>query len=170
KSHHPADVAHHALRFQFSKRDNLSDATFAIFLANVFEHFTAPRFTKIYVDVRWRDAIGIQKALEQQAELKRIDIRDSNHVSDQRAGGRSATRTDRNSAAFREVNEIPNNQDVTKETRLIDRLGMFFEQLAHLGGRFEIKFRRVMHPVFVLHHFAGADTKHDVVRVVIVTG
>jgi hypothetical protein len=41
------------------------------------------------------------------------------------------------------------------------------KQLLHFRRRLEIKFRRVVHPVFVLHHLASADAKHDVVRVVI---
>src|SRR5262249_3755302 len=41
-----------------------------------------------------------------------------------------------------------------------DRLRKIAEHLSHLGGRFEIQFRQITHPVFVLHHFAGADAKH----------
>ena len=48
-----------------------------------------------------------------------------------------------------------------------DRLGRITEYLPHLGRRFEIQFRQITHPAFVLHHLAGADAKHHVVRFVI---
>jgi DNA polymerase-3 subunit alpha len=51
--------------------------------------------------------------------------------------------------------------------RVRNRLGKIAEQLAHLGRRLEIQLRHITHPVFVLHHFARADAKHDVVRLMI---
>ena len=69
KSHHAADIAHHALRFQLSERDDLGNATLAVFLANIFENFAAARFAEIDVDVRRRNTVRIEKALKNQSEL-----------------------------------------------------------------------------------------------------
>ena len=44
---------------------------------------------------------------------------------------------------------------------------MFRKERAHFVGAFEIKFRNVAHPLFVMHHLAGADADHDVVRFVV---
>ena len=43
---------------------------------------------------------------------------------------------------------------------------MVREKRAHFIRRFEIEFRRVTHPPFVVHHLSRADADHDVVRVV----
>ncbi len=59
QTHHAANVTHHALCFQFSKRNDLRDATFTVFLADVFQNFAAARFTKIDIDIRRRYPIGI---------------------------------------------------------------------------------------------------------------
>ena len=48
-----------------------------------------------------------------------------------------------------------------------DRLREIAEHLPHFSRRFKIQFRQIPHSAFVLHHFAGADTKHHVVRLVI---
>ena len=50
--------------------------------------------------------------------------------------------------------------------RIRDRLGMIRKKRAHFVRRFEIKLRRITHPPFVLHHLAGADADHHVVRLV----
>ena len=236
-AHHAADIAHHALRFQFSKGNDLRDPAFAVFLANVFEHFTPPCFAKIHrVDVRHRDALGIQKAFEDQSVLQWIDVGNAHHVGHHRAGRRTAAWPNRNAAPLREMDEVPNNEDVADETGLLENLDLTLqtllnlviassalavtlvqtflakfsqitlarfpfrhrilrifrtaefqiemaafadfervrdcfrkiaEQFAHFLRRFEIKLRHVMHALLVLHHFAGADAKHHVVRLVI---
>ena len=43
---------------------------------------------------------------------------------------------------------------------------MFRKERAHFFGAFEIKLRDVAHPLLVMHHLAGADADHDVVRFV----
>ena len=112
---HAADVAHHALRLQFAEGDDLRDAALAVFLPHVFEHLAAARFAEIHVDIGRRNAIRIQEPLENQAELKRIDVGDSEDISDHRAGGRAAPGTDRDPVFLREMNEIPNDQEITDE-------------------------------------------------------
>src|SRR5947209_643142 len=130
--HHASDIAHYAFRLQFAESDNLSDATLAVFLPHVFEDFSTARFAKIDIDVRRRHPIRIEKAFEEQPVLQRIDIGDPEHISDERSRGRSAARTNRNSAPFGEVNEIPNNQDVTDEAGLLEHAQFVGEPFARL--------------------------------------
>jgi len=56
---------------------------------------------------------------------------------------------------------------LTDRKRVRHRIGEILEQVAHFLRRFEIQLRFVVHAVLVLHHLAGADAKHHVVRVVI---
>src|SRR5204863_9231957 len=43
---------------------------------------------------------------------------------------------------------------------------MVGEKSPHFGGTLEIKLRRVAHPFLILHHPAGPDADHDIVRFV----
>ncbi len=80
-------VAEGRSRFQRSKRDDLADRLAAIALPRVLEDLAASLETKVEIDIRHRDALGIQEALEQQIEPEGIDIRDAQGVRDQRPGG-----------------------------------------------------------------------------------
>ncbi len=64
--------------------------------------------------------------------MKRIDIGDSKNVSDQRTGGRTPTRANRNSAALREVNEVPNDQDVANESGFLQHAQLVSQSLPQL--------------------------------------
>ena len=59
QSHNASDIAHDAFCFQFSKRDDLRDAAFAVLLAHIFQHLAAARFAKIDIYIRWRNAVRI---------------------------------------------------------------------------------------------------------------
>ena len=41
------------------------------------------------------------------------------------------------------------------------------KNLAHLLGRLEVNFRRIVHPIFIDHQMAGADADHHIVRLVV---
>src|SRR5438128_6727937 len=56
---------------------------------------------------------------------------------------------------------------LTNLERVLNRLRKIAEYLAHFIWRFEIELWDVAHPDLVLHHFASADAKHYVVRLVI---
>ena len=58
------------------------------------------------------DALGIQKALEDQAEVDRIDVGDAHAVRHEAAGGRPAPGTDRNPLLPRVADEVPDDQEV----------------------------------------------------------
>ena len=123
------NIAHHAFRFQFSKRDDLRNTAFAIFLTNVFEHFAPARLAKIDINIGRRNALGIKETLEDQAELQRIDVGDSEHVSDQRTGGRPPARADWNSALLGEMNEIPNDEQITDKAGFLEDIELVIEPL-----------------------------------------
>ena len=93
---HAADVAQHAARLQGAERDDLRDAVAAISLLHVLDDLVAPVLAEVDVKIRHRDALGIEKALEQKPEAQRIEIGDGERIGDQRAGAGAAARPDRN--------------------------------------------------------------------------
>ena len=75
---------------------------------------TSPRrFAEVDVDIGRRNAFRIQEPLEDQPELKRIDVGDPQDISDHRACRRSAPRPDRNPAFLGEMDEIPDDEEIT---------------------------------------------------------
>ena len=122
-------IAHHASRFHLAEGDDLRDATLAVFLPDVFEHFAAARFAKIHIDIRRRNALGIEEPLEDQSVLQRIDIGNSEDIGDDRTRGRTATRSDRNAALFREMDEVPDDEEITDKTRLLENIDFVVEPL-----------------------------------------
>jgi hypothetical protein len=48
----------------------------AIAALDVVDHLFTPVLAEVDVEVRHRDAVGIEEALEQQAEAQRIDVGD----------------------------------------------------------------------------------------------
>ena len=76
-------------------------ATFSrpYFSVTYVDDLAAAALAEVDVDIRQRDALGIQEALEVEIEVQRIDVGDLQRVGDQAAGRRSAARPDRNAAA-----------------------------------------------------------------------
>jgi len=79
----PCDVAERGAGFQGPERDDLAHRLAAVALARVLEYLAPPLETKVEVDVGHRDALGVQKPLEQQVELQGIDVRDAERVGDE---------------------------------------------------------------------------------------
>ena len=93
---HAADVAQHAARLQRAEGDDLRHLVAAVALLHVVDHLVAAVLAEVDVEVRHRHALGIEEALEQQAEADRIEIGDGQRIGDQRARARAAARPDRN--------------------------------------------------------------------------
>ena len=87
KPDHPSNVAHRAFRIHLIERDDLRNAALAVFLPDVFEHFAAPVLAEIDVDIGRRDAFRIQKSIEEQSEVERINVGYSQDVRHERTRG-----------------------------------------------------------------------------------
>ena len=93
---HAADIAQHAARQERAEGDDLRHPVGAVAVAHIGDHLVAPLLAEVDVEIRHRDAFGIEEALEQQAEAQRVEIGDGERLGDQRAGARAAPRPDRN--------------------------------------------------------------------------
>ena len=96
---HAADVAQHAAGLQRTEGDDLRHLVAAVALLHVVDHLVAAVLAEVDVEVRHRDAFGIEEALEQQPEADRIEVGDGERIGDQRAGAGAAARPDRNVVA-----------------------------------------------------------------------
>ena len=132
---HAADVAQHAARLQRAEGDDLRDPVAAVLVLHVADHLVAPVLAEVDVEVRHRHALGIEEALEQQAEADRIEIGDGQRIGDQRAGAGAAARADRNALRLRPLDEVGDDQEVAGIFHPLDDAELEVEPLAvFLGG------------------------------------
>ena len=110
----------HAAGQQRSEGDDLRDLLLAVALLHVLDDALAPLDAEIDVEVRHRDAFGIEEALEQQAEPQRIEIGDRERIGDKRARTRTAARPDRNIVVLCPFDEIGDDQEVAGKLHALD--------------------------------------------------
>ena len=69
-------VADDHLGTECAEGDDVGDAVGAVFLADVVDDLVATAHAEVDIEVGCRDAFGIKKALEEEAEADRVDVRD----------------------------------------------------------------------------------------------
>ena len=127
---HAPGILEHRPRLEASEGDDLRDLVAAVLALDVGDDLVAMGFAEIDVEVRHRDAFGIEKALEQKVERDRVEIGDGQRPGNDRAGARTAARSDRNVVGLRPFDEIRNDQEVAGETHVGDDLELIIEPIA----------------------------------------
>ena len=126
---HAADVAHHAAGEERAEGDDLRHPVGAVAVAHIGDHLVAPVLAEVDVEVRHRHALGIEEALEQQAEAHRVEIGDGERPGDERAGARAAARPDRNALRLRPFDEVGDDEEIAGELHLDDDVELEGEAL-----------------------------------------
>ena len=117
---HAPDVAQDGARLHRAEGDDLRHLFAAVFGLDVADHLLAPILAEVDVEIRHRDAVGIEEALEQQRKAQRVEVGDRQRIGDERAGARAAPRTDRNPLRLRPFDEVGNDQEVAREAHPLD--------------------------------------------------
>src|SRR6185437_630749 len=130
---HTADVAYHRLRRHGAVRDDLRDTLAAVLMTYVLNDAIASVHAEVDVEVRHRDALGIEEALEQEVVLQRIDVSDPEAKGDQRARTGAASRSYRNTIPARPPDEVRDNEKVPGEAHLTDDIELDAQALAIRG-------------------------------------
>ena len=86
------------------------------FARDVVDDLAAATLAEVDVDIGQRDALGIEEALEDQVVVQRIDVGDPQRPRDQAAGRRAAAGPDRNALLARVADEVPDDQEVARDT------------------------------------------------------
>src|SRR6185437_9924790 len=129
-----ADVAEHAACLQRAECDDLCDLIPAIPLLYVADNFVAPVLAEIDIEIGHRDALWIEKALEQEPEADRIKIGDGERIGDQRAGAGTAAGSYRNSLFLRPLDKVGNDQEIAWIFHAGDHAELEFQALAIFAG------------------------------------
>ncbi len=126
---HPADVAQHGARLQLAEGDDLRHPVVPVLLLHVADHLVAPVLAEVDVEVRHRDALGIEEALEQQPEAQRVEIGDAERPGGHRSRARPAAGADGNAALLCPADELGDDQEVAGEAHLADDLELVLQPL-----------------------------------------
>src|SRR5437879_6098544 len=118
---YPADILYRRPRCHRSKGDDLADRITTVNLGHMIDHRAAAANTKIDVDIGHLVAARVEKTLEEQLILERIDIGDPEAVGRKRTSRRSAARSDRNTLLAGVFNKIPYDQEISRKSHLPDR-------------------------------------------------
>ncbi len=129
---HPARVTHGRAGGHRPEGDDLGDAVAAVLFGDVVDHPLAAVDGEVDVDVRHLLAAGVEEALEEQVVAHRVDVGDLERVRRERAGRRAAARADPDPVHLREVDEVPDDQEVVGEPHLADRLQLELKPLVQL--------------------------------------
>ncbi len=126
---HAADVAQHAARLQGAEGDDLGDLIAAVAILHITDHLVAAILAEVDVEVRHRDAFGIEEALEQQPEAQRIEVGHGQRVSHQGACARTTSRPHRNAVRLGPLDEVGHDQEVARIVHAVDDVDLERETL-----------------------------------------
>ena len=87
-----------------------------VFLCNPLQHPLTSVIIEVDVNIRQRDTIGIQKTLEQQIILHRVNIRDTQAIRHGTPRGRTTSRSHDYPHIPSRLNKILHDQEVSRET------------------------------------------------------
>ena len=135
---HAAGVADGGAGGHRPEGDDLRDPVAAVLLGDVVDHPLAALDREVDVHVGHVLAGRVEEALEEEPVADRVDVGDLEAVRGERAGGRAAAGTDADPVRLREVDEVPDDQEVVGEPHLADRLQLELEPLAQLGGHLAV--------------------------------
>ena len=108
-----ADVAQHAARLQCAEGDDLRHLVAPVTFLHIADNLVAALLTEVDIEVRHRHALGIEEALEQQAETNWIEVGDCQRIGDKRARARTAAGTNGYALFLRPLDEVGDDQEVT---------------------------------------------------------
>ena len=114
------DVFDDGLGFQRAEGADLHDVGGAVLFADVFDDDVTAAFAQVDVEIRRTDALWVQKTFEQKTVADRIDVCDVHQVGDDGASARTAARTERHADFVTIVQEVPHDQKIADEFRLLD--------------------------------------------------
>ena len=135
KVERPANVADGASGRHGAESHDLRDMVVSVFLPHIVDDLAAPRVSEVHVDIGHRHALRVQKALKEEAVFHGVDLCDVEGVRYHRACRAAAPGADRNARTFREIHEVPHNQEVVRKTHLLDHVNFVVHLRPVLGMR-----------------------------------
>ena len=125
--HDAADVAQHRTCLQRAEGDDLRDAVAAVLALHVLDDAFAPVLAEVDVEVGHGHPLGVEEALEQEAEAQRIQPRDLQRPRHQRSGAGAAARPHRHPVGLGPLDEVRHDQEVARKPHAGDDARLQFQ-------------------------------------------
>ena len=129
---HAGCVAHGGSGLDLAERDDLGDTVTAVHVGGVADHVVAVSSVEVHVDVGHRHARRVEKALEEEVVLDRVEIGDPERVGHRTAGGRASAGPDSDVVVAGVPDEIPGDEEVRREPHVVDDAELVVETLDDL--------------------------------------
>ena len=97
----------------------------SVFIGYPLQHFVAAFVVKVDVDIGHRNAVGVEKTLEQQIVFQRVDVGNSQAVCHRRTGCRTTAGPNSHIHLTRSVDKILHDKEVAGISHVGD--GIYFE-------------------------------------------
>ncbi len=117
---YPGGITNRLLPLDGRERDDLGDVIGAVLLGGVADHLAAIPLVEVHVDVGHLTAARVEEPLEDQPVLQRVEVGDTEAVGDDRTGGTPPSRTDADPLLTGVSDEVPDDQEVGRESHLVD--------------------------------------------------
>ena len=102
-----------------------------ILARHIIEHPLASRIIEVHINIRHRNAVGIQEAFKEEVKLNGVDIRNPKRISDRRTRRGPTTRPHPNPALLtRGTDVVVHNQEVAREAHRTDRIEFHLQPLS----------------------------------------
>ncbi|MNM66909.1 hypothetical protein D3C81_784180 [compost metagenome] len=116
----PRHVAHHRLGGHGTEGDDLAHRIAPVGVGHVLDHPVAAIHAEVDVEVGHGNPFRVEETFEQQVVGQRIEVGDLQYVSHQGAGTRTPARAYRHAVVLGPLDEVHNDQEVTREAHLDD--------------------------------------------------
>src|SRR5207302_10833461 len=118
--------------------DDLRHVILTIFLPDVVDDAISVTVVEVDVDIGHRDAFPIEKTLEDQPMLDRVERGDTERVRDDAARRRTTSGTDGHTILSSEVDEVTDDQEVGRVAHRLDDADLHLETVAYNLAQFRI--------------------------------
>ena len=133
--HDPGGVAYGLTHLDGAEGGDLGHPIAAVLLGHVVDHPFAALHREIDVDVGHADAVRVEEALEQQVVGQGVEVGDAQQIGHDGARRRTPARAHGDAVALGVVHEVPDDEEVGRETHLLDDGQLHLQALPHLGAR-----------------------------------
>ncbi len=133
KSHDTPHIADHGPGRHRAEGNNLSDAVCPVLLSHVINDLVPAFVAKIDIDIRKAHTLRIQEPLKKEPVENRVDVGNPQGIRHEAPGRGPSSRPHRNPTLSGVPNEIPDNEEVTREAHLVNEGEFIIKPLAILG-------------------------------------
>ena len=130
---HACGVSDRGSRLDLGERHNLCHIVSSIALRRVADHLVSISGVEVHVDVRHRDASGIQETFEQKVVFDRVEIGDPEGVGHRTTGSRPTARAHTNVVVPGMFDEVPGDQEICREPHAVNDTKLIVDAVDHIS-------------------------------------